>query len=305
VGLKFKPKFVERYNKLTDFEEYEHSVKKYARKSIRVNTLLYSTREVKKSLKKDGWILNPLKWCKDGFYIEHESGRHDVGNTEQHEKGMFFSQGAPSMIPALLMNLKSKKGFRVLDMCASPGGKTHHISCLMKGKGVIVSNEFDRYRRKVLNINLKRCGVKNVKVSAFRGEKFELCEGIDKFDAILVDAPCTGSGMIKGDFARTKKLLKEWNPKMVKKYARLQKKLLERGFDLLKNGGRIVYATCSLDPEEDEGVANWFKDNFKCKLIKPSLLNGEKIKSSSKDFIKIWPQYYNTEGFFVAVFEKC
>jgi len=289
--MKFKKKFVEKYSRLTNFEEYKESVKRFARKSIRVNTLLYSVRDVKKSLVKDGWILKRVPWCKEGFYIEHESGRRDIGNTEQHKKGMFFSQGAPSMIPALLMNLK--KGFRVLDMCAAPGGKTHHIACLMKNKGKIIANDHNSFRRNILRMNMERCGVKNVKITGQRAENFE-----GMFDAVLVDAPCSGSGLIKGNIARTKKLLKEWNPKIVDKYSRMQKKIIENGFSCLKSGGRLVYSTCSLEPEEDENVVDWLVKRKDCKIVKT------KIKSSLKSYIKIWPQYYETNGFFIGVVEK-
>tara|TARA_Y100000310_G_scaffold216888_1_gene217961 strand:+ start:5486 stop:6385 length:900 start_codon:yes stop_codon:yes gene_type:complete len=298
--MKFKDKFVEKYSKLTDFEEYEKAVKEYSRKSIRVNTLLYSVSEVRNSLKRDGWILRRIPWCKEGFWIEHESGRRDIGNTKQHKNGMIFSMGAGSMIPVQMMRLGER--FRVLDMCAAPGGKTHHMACLMKNKGWIIANESNSFRKNILKMNMERCGVENVRIEEQNGEDFE-CSG--KFDAILVDAPCTGSGLIKGKIARTKKLLKEWNPKVIEKYARLQKKILERAYLYLKKGGRIVYATCSMEPEEDEDVIEWFLAKHKdCRLVKPPRVNGYRIKSGLKNYIKLWPQYYGTDGFFVAVVEK-
>ena len=210
---------------------------------------------------------------------------------------MFFSQGAGSMIPTQFMKLKL-----VLEMCAAPGGKTHHLACLMKNKRKIVSNEPNTYRRNVMKLNLDRCGVKNVRLDNQEAEKY-MCG--DLFDSILVDAPCSGSGLILGNIDRTKKLIREWNPNMIKKYARLQKKILERAYFCLKKKGRIVYATCSLEPEEDEDVVEWFLEKYKdCKLVKPKALNGFKIKSDSKRYIKIWPQDYGTIGFFVAVIDK-
>ncbi len=169
--MKFKDRFVEKYSKLTNFEEYKESViRRFARKSIRVNTLKFSIARVKRGLEKDGWILERIPWCKEGFYIEHDSGRRDIGNTEQHKKGMFFSHGSPSMIPAQLMGLKL--GMKVLDMCAAPGGKTHHISCLLKNKGKIIANDSNGFRRNILKMNLDRCSVENVVIDNQKGEDY-------------------------------------------------------------------------------------------------------------------------------------
>ncbi len=299
--MKFKDKFVEKYSKLTDFEAYKESVlHHYARQSIRVNTLKCGVSEAVNNLTKDGWILEQVPWCKEGFFIEHESGRRDLGNTEQHKNGMFFSQGAPSMIPAQLLGVGSHS--TVLDLCASPGGKTNHIACLMHNKGKIIANEANGFRERILKMNMERCGVKNVTYTKQKAEDYFYTE---EFDAILIDAPCTGSGLIKGNIARTKKLLKEWNPKIVEKYARLQGRMLEKASTCLKSGGRMVYATCSMEPEEDEMVVDAFlKDHKDCKNITPKNINNYEIKSSLKNYLKIWPQYYDTNGLFIAVLKK-
>jgi NOL1/NOP2/sun family putative RNA methylase len=299
--MKFKEKFIEKYSKLIDFEEYKESViRTFARKSIRINTLGYSVSEVKKSLERDGWNLKQIPWCKNGFFIEHSTGRRDIGNTKQHKKGMFFSQGAPSMIPCLLMGISGKA--KVIDLCAAPGGKTHHLACLMNNKGYLVANEPNTFRSKILKMNLERCGVNNFVLDFQKGEDYINNE---KFDAILIDAPCTGSGLIKGKIARTKKLLKEWNPKIVNRYAKIQRKMLESASKCLRKHGRIVYSTCSMEPEEDELLIDSFlKDHDELKLVKAPRVSGYRVKSSLKDYIKVWPQYYDTNGFFVAVMEK-
>ncbi len=299
--MKFKEKFKEKYSKLTDFEEYQESViKDFARKSIRINTLKYTIQEVKKSLERDGWLLRQIPWCSTGFFIEHSTGRRDIGNSKQHKKGMFFSQGAPSMIPPLLMGISGKA--KVLDLCAAPGGKTHHLACLMDNKGYLLANEPNNFRQRILKLNLERCGVENVSFDSQNGENYTNSE---KFDAILIDAPCTGSGLIKGKIARTKKLLKEWNPKITIKYAKKQRLMLEAATKHLRKHGKIVYSTCSMEPEEDELLIDGFlKDYPDFKLVQNIRVSGYKVKSSLKDYIKIWPQYYNTNGFFVAVIER-
>jgi 16S rRNA (cytosine967-C5)-methyltransferase len=143
--------------------------------------------------------------------------------------------------------------------------------------------------------------VENIKYDLQKGENYIG----DKFDRILLDVPCTGSGLIKGKTAKTKKLLREWNPKVVSKYARLQRKILNKAYLNLKSGGRIVYVTCSMEPEEDELlIESFLEEHSDCKLIKPGRVNGVKIKSSLKNYIKIWPQYYDTKGLFVCIIGK-
>lgn len=299
--MKFKEKFVEKYSKLTDFDAYKDSVlHRYARQSIRVNTLQYSMNNVVMSLEKDGWVLEQVPWCKEGFFIEHKSGRRDLGNTDQHKKGMFFSQGAQSMIPAQLLGINNNS--IVLDMCAAPGGKTNHIACLMNNQGKIIANEANGFRLNILKLNMERCGVKNIFYSKQKAEDYISNE---KFDAILIDAPCTGSGLIKGNIARTKKLIKEWNPNMIDKYARIQKKMLNTAYNCIKNGGIIVYSTCSMEPEEDELLVDEFlEEHDDCKNVTLKKVNNYEIKSSLKNYLKIWPQYYDTNGMFIAALKK-
>ncbi len=299
--MHFKPAFIKKYELLTDFQTYKASVSKhFARKSIRINTLHHTAHTVKQSLKKDGWNLTSVPWCRDGFYIEHETGRRDIGRSKQHKEGMIFSQGSPSMLPALL--LKPTQRSTVLDLCAAPGGKTHHLACLMRNNGTIISNEPNSFRKRILQINLKRCGVNNVMITQQRAEHYESGQ---LFDNILLDVPCTGSGLIKGNIARSKKLLKEWNPKITKRYAKLQQKMLENAWTLLKPKGTLAYATCSLEPEEDEMVIDTFLHNHKDATNRtPRSINDHTTKSSHKKYIKIWPQYYDTNGFFVALLQK-
>ena len=198
------------------------------------------------------------------------------------------------------MNLSPRAN--ILDVCAAPGGKTHHISCLMHNKGRIIANDSSSFRRKILRINMERCGVKDLIYDNQEGENYITNE---MFNSILIDAPCTGSGLIKGKIARSKKLLKEWNPKIIDRYARLQMKILNNCSKYLKDGGRIVYVTCSMEPEEDELLLNKFlEENKNFKLVKPERINGYKVKSSLKDYIKIWPHYYDTHGLFIGVIEK-
>jgi len=128
--IEFKEKFVERYSQLTDWEEFKKISLSFLRRSIRVNTLKISIDELKKNLEKN-WVLEPVPWCKEGFYIEHiKKERRDIGNLIEHALGYFYTQEAASMIPPLV--LEPKENEIILDMAASPGSKTTQIAAYMK-----------------------------------------------------------------------------------------------------------------------------------------------------------------------------
>ncbi|HJO02147.1 MAG TPA: tRNA methyltransferase, partial [Candidatus Woesearchaeota archaeon] len=131
--IEFKEKFIERYEKLTDFKEFKKYSLSFLRRSIRVNTLKISLDELKKRLEKN-WNLEEIPWCKDGFYIEHiKKERRDIGNLIEHSLGYFYIQEAASMIPPLV--LEPKETDVVLDIAASPGSKTTQLAALMNNKG--------------------------------------------------------------------------------------------------------------------------------------------------------------------------
>ena len=191
--IEFKEKFVERYSKLTDWESFKQYSLSFLRRSIRVNTLKISINELKKNLEKN-WVLEQIPWCKEGFWIEHiKKERRDIGNLIEHSLGYFYTQEAASMIPPLV--LEPKEDEIILDMAASPGSKTTQIAAYMNNKGLLVANDYTIKRMKPLSINIQRCGVTNCIITLMQGQWFKR-SGI-KFDKILVDAPCSGTGTIR------------------------------------------------------------------------------------------------------------
>ncbi|HLD15204.1 MAG TPA: RsmB/NOP family class I SAM-dependent RNA methyltransferase [Candidatus Nanoarchaeia archaeon] len=287
--MQFKPKFIEKYSKLTDFEEYKKAVLNFPRKSVRANTLKSTVNEVKKIIEP----FNPEKvsWCDEAFYVNKKV--IGLGNLNSHWQGKFFIQSSVSMIPPLVLN--PKESDLVADLCAAPGAKTTQLASMMMNKGLILANEIDKQRFHTLISNLQRCGVSNTVVTSMDIEKIN-----QKFDKILLDAPCSGSGLIIGEKENTERTLLEWNPDTILRLAKLQKKLIVKAYSLLNEGGTLVYSTCSLEPEEDENVVEFLLSKTDARLEKIKL----DIKSSHKDYLKIWPQYYQTEGFFVAKISK-
>lgn len=309
VDMQFKEKFVERYSALTDIDAFKEYSFSYLRKSIRVNTLKIGVKELVARVGKD-WKLTPIPWCAEGFWIEHrgegEEKRWDVGNMVEHVLGYVYVQEAASMIPPLVLD--PQPGERVLDMCAAPGSKTTQMAQYMENKGVIVANDVTGVRLAALGVNLQRCGVRNAVVTRMQGVRFRDVE----FDRMLVDAPCSGTGTIR----KSLKTVEMWNPKLASHLAKTQKNLLRAGFGVLKPGGTLVYSTCTLEPEEDEGVVDWLLNEFDdAKLEKIELkglkrsdavvsFEGKTYSDDVKKCLRMWPQDNDTEGFFVAKIRK-
>jgi len=295
----FKPKFVERYSALTDWEEYKKYTLSFLRKSVRINTLKKPVSEVLARVQKD-WNTEPIPWCPEGFFVEHKRGRLDVGNTVEHCLGYYYVQEAASMIPPVV--LQPQPGERVLDMAASPGSKASQMAQMMKNEGVLIANDVAGMRLAALGINLQRCGVLNAITTQMKGEQMKDME----FDKVLLDAPCSGTGTIR----KSIKTILMWNPDMVKRIAATQRRLILAAYKLVKPGGTLVYSTCSTEPEENEAVVSYLLENTDADVApielnikhKPAIaeFEGKDYRKEVKHCLRLWPQDNDTEGFFVA-----
>ena len=296
----FKESFLEKYGKLTDINKFCEYCLKRLNKSIRVNTLKISIKELKEKL--IDYEFRQIPWCKEGFWIK--GPRTDLGNLMEHSLGYFYVQEAASMIPPVVLNPKENE--LVLDIAAAPGSKTTQIASMIKNKGIIIANDIKYDRLKALSINLQRCGISNTIITLRSNYSFKEI----KFDKILLDAPCSGTGAIR----KSLMTLKIWNNNMIKKLANDQKRLILNAFDCLNDHGILVYSTCSIDPEENESVIDFLLKNRNAKLEKidldikksDAILDYEKkhFNDEVKKCLRIWPQDNDTEGFFVAKIKK-
>ncbi len=297
--MEWKEKFLERYKELTNLNEFLEYSLKPLRKSIRVNTLKTDVKEIKKRIPD----LKQIPWCQEGFWIEGKA----IGNLPEHFLGYIYLQEAASMIPPEVLQPREQDS--ILDLCASPGSKTTQTAAKMKNNGLIIANDNQISRLKPLHINLQRCGVTNAVITLMEGRWFKNYP--QKFDKIMVDAPCSGIGTIR----KSLKTIEWWNPNFVKQMAGLQKQLLETAFNLLKEDGTIIYSTCTLEPEENEGVihhllsthenAKLEKINLEIKKSEPVLeFEGQAYNPEIKKCLRIWPQDNDTEGFFIAKIRK-
>lgn len=306
--IQFKPKFIERYTQLTDFDLFKKYSLSFLRRSIRVNTLKTSVKEIKKHLEKE-WFLEPIPWCPEGFWIEHrgkgEEKRRDVGNILEHALGNIYVQEAASMIPPIVLD--PQQGEYILDMCAAPGSKTTQIAQYMQNRGILIANDHTYQRIEALGINVQRCGITNTIITLMEGFWFKDLQ----FDRILLDAPCSGTGTIR----KSLKTITMWSPEGIKRLAGTQRKLIALAFQNLKPQGVLVYSTCSVEPEENEEVVHFLLEHYPdavCEKIELPLkqghaiqeFEGKKYHPDVKNCLRLWPQDNDTEGFFVAKIRK-
>ncbi|MCW8344450.1 16S rRNA (cytosine(1407)-C(5))-methyltransferase RsmF [Vibrio sp. ZSDZ65] len=285
-----------------NMDDFVAACQRPLRKSIRVNTLKLTVDDFLARAQENNWSLSAIPWCDEGFWIDADESQVPLGNTAEHMAGLFYIQEASSMLPpSALFNNKTNFD-AVLDMAAAPGSKTTQIAALMDNNGILVANEFASSRVKVLHANIERCGVRNVALSNYDARVFGgwLPE---RFDAILLDAPCSGEGTIRKDADA----MKNWSLESTNDIAETQKDLIESAFHALKVGGTLVYSTCALSCEENQQVMQHLRDTFDHAVEFESLEHlfpDAKLATTTEGFLHVYPQLFDSEGFFIAKVKK-
>lgn len=273
------------------------------RRSIRVNTLKISVADFLALVSPYHWQLTPVPWCEEGFWIEREDEASlPLGSTAEHLSGLFYIQEASSMLPVAALFADGNAPERVMDVAAAPGSKTTQIAARMANRGAILANEFSASRVKVLHANISRCGIQNVALTHFDGRVFGAALP-EAFDAILLDAPCSGEGVVRKD----PDALKNWSVESNLDIASTQRELIDSAFHALRPGGTLVYSTCTLNRDENEEVCLWLKAQYPDAV---EFLPLNDLFASAEDaitpegFLHVFPQIYDCEGFFVARLRK-
>lgn len=251
--------------------------------TLRINTLKASAVEVISAFDRGGFSYARVPWYADALIVY--APQEEIENTPLYREGYFYLQSLSSMIPPLA--LEPKAGESILDMTAAPGGKTCELYCLSGGKALITACERDRFRFERLKFNLQRQGA--TRVYAVCKDAATLDDFL-KFDKILLDAPCTGSGTATEKSRFTEEYLQ--------KCVRMQEKLLRKALRLLKKGGTLVYSTCSILKEENELLlARVLPKEATYEPLPP--LAGVPLLPSAEGTLTVCPtELY--EGFFVA-----
>ncbi len=288
-----------------DFAEFLQSCQTPLRKSIRFNTLK-SCEISRDSLSKQyGWQLSPVPWCEDGAWLAQDEQQAPLGNQFEHLAGLFYIQEASSMLPPMALQFAAGGSLAdktVLDMAAAPGSKTTQLAALMDNSGLLMANEYAASRVKVLFTNLRRCGVYNTLITHHDAIVFgEHMPAM--FDAVLLDAPCSGEGTIRKD----PDALKNWDLASVERIAQTQRNLIISAFDALKPGGVLVYSTCTLNPIENQAVCQHLLEQAQghAEVVSlAQLFEGAAALVTAQGYLHVWPQLLDSEGFFVAAFRK-
>jgi NOL1/NOP2/sun family putative RNA methylase len=312
-----KKRFEDHYRELLgeDYDRFMNYSLSYIRKCIRVNTLKTTVEDVKKRLE-ERWLLESIPWCNEGFWITYKDGkRFDLGNLIEHYLGYIYVQEAASMIPPIVLD--PQPGEIVLDLCAAPGSKTTQMAMYMKNSGILIANDVSGSRLKALGMNMQRCGVNNSVLTLMQENRFQKVASQHqefRFDRILVDAPCSGTGTIR----KSLRTILMWNPLGITKLSKIQKNLIEVAFNMLKQDGVMVYSTCTIEPEENEAVVSYLLDKYPDARLEPiddaklgirrtpaiTRFQDLKILPEVKGCLRIHPYDNDTEGFFVAKIRK-
>ncbi len=281
-------------------------INKEPRQFLRVNTLKISPEQLSIKLKERYGI--ETKTIPEIYSaLKVIKGNELTGKTVEHILGFYYIQGLSSMIPAIV--LSPSENDNVLDLCAAPGSKTTQLAELMKNKGTLVANEIQLSRLKALVHNVERMNTVNTGIVHQRGEWLSKVFN-NYFDKILVDAPCSGLGIIQ----KKDEVVKWWDEKKVQGLAELQLKLLVAAIKMLKPGGEIVYSTCTLTAEENELIINKVLSKYPVEVVSAELpvayhkametIDGESLNPDIKKGSRIFPWETESDGFFIGKLRK-
>ena len=211
-----------------------------------------------------------------------------------HAAGLYYMQEPSAMLPVSALDVP--EGARVLDMCASPGGKSSQLACALRG-GLLVSNEIDRSRAEILRENIVRMGYDNVTVLSMRPDRVASLFG-GFFDVVVVDAPCSGEGMIR----KEPQVLRDLTDAGIRACASRQRSILESAAACLREGGTLLYSTCTFAPEEDEDNAEYILSlGFETLPVPPEIASeGREARLG----VKFMPHFFEGEGQYFCLFRK-
>lgn len=261
-----------------EWDDFLYSYDNNRFQALRFNTLKVQSQEERMRILKTLKISSDKKvsWADEAYYFDENvrPGKHPY-----HEMGLYYIQEPSAMSAAAL--LAPKPGMRVLDLCAAPGGKSTQLATYLGDSGLLVSNEINTQRSRILSQNIERMGIKNAIVT--NEDSFVLASHFPGFfNAIQVDAPCSGEGM----FRKLPEAIEQWSMENVAICAERQKEILDNAAVMLKPGGTIVYSTCTFSKEENEDVIEYFLERH------PDF--------TLEEMERFWPHKVDGEGHFVA-----
>ncbi|MBI9048079.1 MAG: hypothetical protein JEZ00_01550 [Anaerolineaceae bacterium] len=293
-----------------DFEALQQELAQPLRQAIRLNPLKVNPHSVIGDWQQRfGWQTSPIAYCKHGYWIDE--AQTPISKPLQYHFGQYYIQDAASMLPVELFDFPVDQPL-VLDMAASPGGKTTHILSKIMDKGFVIANDASKSRLTALQLVLQNWGALNVGVTAFNGESFGQWYP-NTFDGVLLDAPCSMQNLRNTESHPMRAITDSERQNLSGR----QQRLLHSALLAVKVGGEVVYATCTLSPEEDEIVLDQIKKllgskieivDMNSKLPQPAGAladwDGIKFDLQVQHGLRIWPHLFQTSGFFSAKIRK-
>jgi 16S rRNA (cytosine1407-C5)-methyltransferase len=279
--------------------------------AIRANPLkANSLVDVPRWAEEYGWRLEKVPFCSLGWWVKE--AQTTPSQTIEHRMGAYYIQDAASMLPVELFDLQPDPDQLILDLAASPGGKTTHLISRAGDQGLVLANDASRERITALRLVLQTWGAINQAVLRFQAEQYGRWFP-ETFDRVLLDAPCSMQGLRTSESHPSRPI----SDREVQQLARRQTRMLESALQALKTGGQVVYSTCTLTPEEDELVLDALLKEFpgalriedarlRLPLPAPALRQiGETVlEEQVEGAARIWPHRYHTAGFFAALITK-
>ncbi len=304
MTLRIPPLFAERYAPLADdASAFFEGMLAPLPKSFRVNPLKGTVETVVGRFSEYGISIRQMEWYADAFVSDNPA----LGATLEHFLGAIYIQELTSMLPPLLVRKELCNATLILDACAAPGSKTTQLSALMGNRGTIVANDIEYERIKPLKSNLERSGTLNAVVTNYDLRSFPTMS----FDVILLDAPCSSEGI----FRKNPRQMQSWSPKRIPPSAHRQKQMILKAFDLLADGGTLVYSTCTFAPEENEAVVDYLLEERPARLEQVEIPHFRLMPGTTiwQDQIfderlmmtaRVLPHHNDTGGFFLARIRK-
>ena len=281
--MQFPSDFIEKYNNLLGDEakDFFASFDQEAVSAYRTNPLKKQQKDFTDAIPETPW----------GHYGKIS------GKSSDHATGLVYSQEPAAQMVAQVA--APAKGSRVLDLAAAPGGKSTHLLSYLDNTGLLVSNEINPKRSKILVENIERFGARNVVVTNTSADKLAKVFK-NYFDTIVFDGPCSGEGMFRKD----PDAIQYWHKDYPSELAQLQKDILSDGLKMLAPGGQLIYSTCTWSPEENEGVVAWILENYPdLELVEIPKWNGMRGGIDFPETARMYPHHFKGEGQFVAKFQ--
>jgi len=302
---------LDRYQPLLsadDFARLQAAIAQPLPPALRVNTLKIDLETARRTWPVEyGWQVQPVPFCESGWQI---SGNEEaLSRTVEHRTGFYYIQDAASMLPAEMFTFDREFPL-ILDMAASPGGKTTHLLSKINDRGVLIANDSSSGRIAGLRSNLQSWGTLSSALTSYPGERFGEWWP-DTFDHVLLDAPCSGESLRTAERRKTRFVSAKERLQLQQR----QIKLLHSAFQAVKPGGQVVYATCTLAPEEDEAVIDALLKVYPHAATIESVSNLVTAPALTRDgdvefpadvqrAVRLWPHLYDTSGFFATLIRK-